>query len=314
MVEVKSVEVKSVEVRSVVVVGEAMVELDEVQPRQLVRRFGGDTFNTAVHLVRERPTLPVRYLTAVGDDRFSRELLALAADEGIDVTGVRVVPGGVLGAYLIATDPEGERTFTYWRGQSPARQMFDERAALAMPSADTVEVLVLSGITLAIVGERGRRMLADLAAEVARGGASVVYDPNHRSSLWPDDVASHWLRQMCALGSIVLASVDDGRSLASPTVDAVAFATTLRESGAREVVVTAGRHPAVVSWDEQLVSIDACSVDVVVDTTGAGDAFDAAYLAARLRGADPAASVIAGHRRAAVTVAHRGAISERNPQ
>lgn len=296
---------------SIVLVGEPMLELDEVRPGRLVRRFGGDTFNTAVHLARERPRLPVCYLTAVGDDRFSNELLSFAADEGIDVSGVRVRPGGVLGAYLITTDAEGERTFTYWRGQSPARQMLDDGASIRLPSVDEVAVMVLSGITLAVVGDRGRRVLADLAARVVAAGAIVVYDPNHRQSLWPSDVASYWLSRMCALGSSVLASLDDARALASSTIDAAAFATALRAGGAPEVVVTAGRDPAVVSWGGDLASVHACDVDHVIDTTGAGDAFNGAYLAARLRGTDPIESVSAGHRRAAIAVTHRGAISER---
>ena len=84
--------------------------------------------------------------------------------------------------------------------------------------------------------------------------------------------------------------------------------------GASEVVVTDGPDPCLVAVEGAVEAIDAVRPDEVTDTTAAGDAFDAGYIAARLRNETPARSAAAGHRLAATVVGHRGAFAPRRTQ
>src|SRR3954447_7034899 len=90
-----------------------MIELREMADGRFSRGYGGDTLNTAVYLARLG--VAVDYVTALGDDLWSDEMLAGWAAEGVGTGQVARLPGRVPGLYIIQTDAHGERRFSYWR-------------------------------------------------------------------------------------------------------------------------------------------------------------------------------------------------------
>lgn len=293
----------------VLVVGEPLVELLEDPPGTTRRGFGGDALNLSVYLKREEPGLDVALATAVGHDPDSDALLALCRDEGIDVSRVRRVAGAELGRYRVTVDATGERSFTYERSGSPFRGALDDDDLY--PDAAVVDAMCFSGIAMAVLHDAGRRrLLADATAVHERGG-TVVYDPNHRPALWADDDdARAWTRRVVPIVDVLLASVEDGRRLTDGGTPA-AIAEAFRAMGAGEVVVTDGSDPCVVAAGGVVEDVPSTVTERVIDTTAAGDAFDAGYLAARLGGAAPLVSARAGHDAAATAVGHRGALAPR---
>jgi len=293
----------------VLVVGEPLVELLEDPPGTTRRGFGGDALNLSVYLKREEPGLDVVLATAVGDDPDSDALLALCRDEGIDVSRVRRVAGAGLGRYRVTVDATGERSFTYERSGSPFRGALDDDDLY--PDAAVVDAMCFSGIAMAVLHDAGRRrLLTDATAVHVRGG-TVVYDPNHRPALWADDDdARAWTRRVVRIVDVLLASVEDGRRLTDGGTPA-AIAEAFRAMGAGEVVVTDGSNPCVVAAGGVVEDVPSTVPERVIDTTAAGDAFDAGYLAARFGGASPRASARAGHVAAAAAVGYRGALAPR---
>jgi len=294
-------------VTRLLVVGEPLVELVEDPPGTIRRGFGGDALNLAVQLKRASPDLKVLLASAVGDGSDSEGLLALCRDEGIDVSLLGRVAGAELGSYRVRLDAAGERSFTYDRRASPFRGALDDGDV--MPDAGFADVLCFSGIAVAVLHDAGRRTLLAYATSVHACGGTVVYDPNHRPALWADDdEARAWTRRIVPVVDVLLASTEDGRRLTDGETPG-AIAGAFRAMGAREVVVTDGANPCVVAVDDAVLDVAPIVPDRVVDTTGAGDAFDAGYLATRLRGGSPAASAAAGHAAAAEAVGHRGALA-----
>ena len=127
----------------IVVVGEGMIELSRADGGLWRLGHGGDTLNTAIHLARM--DRDVRYVTALGDDPFSATLLQDWAAEGIDTSLILRDPTRMPGLYAITTDEAGERSFSYWRGQSAARRTLSlPGSAAAMVEAEQADLLLYS--------------------------------------------------------------------------------------------------------------------------------------------------------------------------
>jgi 2-dehydro-3-deoxygluconokinase len=287
-----------------------MIELRDTGNRSLVMGFGGDTLNTAVYL--SRLGVCCDYVTALGDDSISAEMVADWQEEGVGVAHVLRVPGALPGLYMIQTDPGGERRFLYWRDAAPARRLFVlEQSASLLAELDSYDLLYLSGISLAIWGEDGRSVLFGLLDRVRRRGGRVAFDNNWRARLWPDrEIARRAYDAMLRRTDIALPGVADMRDLFGDD-DAGAVLARLRAAGVREVVVKTDLPGCALWAGGAVVQVPAERVEQVVDTTAAGDSFNAAYLAARLGGAPPEAAARAGHHLAAIVIQHRGAIIPR---
>ena len=297
--------------RRVVSIGEVMVEMTRGSDGRFGLACGGDTFNTAVYLARSG--VPAAYATALGDDVYSDRILALAAAEGVAADLVLRLPGRLPGLYLIETDEAGERSFYYWRESAPARELFElpdwNRIVQGMITAGLV---YFSGVTLSLYSNNGLgRFLASV--EMARqAGAKIVFDGNYRPRAWKGDIARTRTVFVEALKrvDIALPTFDD-EALLWGDVSPEATVERMQSFGIGEIVVKNGPNAAlaVSASEREFVAVP----DVVkpLDTTGAGDSFNAGYIAARLAGRKPADAAITGHRLAGEVIQHRGAIMPR---
>ncbi len=294
--------------RRVAAIGECMVELSEAGDGRLARAYGGDTLNTAVYLARLG--IGVDYITALGDDPLSRQMLTAWQREGVGTQLVIELPGRLPGIYLIATDAAGQRQFYYWRDSAPARQLFELPQAPKIAAALLeYHLIYLSGVSLSLYGEAGRHRLFDALDAARARGRLIAFDTNFRPRGWPDvRVAQAAFRAALGRADIVLASTEDLQLLFGP--EGVGELPTSDPD--REIVLKLAEPAVRIHYrhDQQLVAAD--PVSGVVDTTAAGDSFAAAYLAARLDGAPPTSAARAGHRLAAAVVCHRGAIIPRS--
>lgn len=290
----------------VVAIGECMVELSPRASGLYGLGFGGDTLNTAVYLARLG--VAVDYLTALGDDPFSDDMLAAWASEGVGTAAVRRQAGRLPGLYLIQTDSRGERRFHYWREQAPARELF---AGPDVPDLSGYRWIYLSGISLSLYGPEGRERLHAAVDGARAAGARVAFDLNYRPRGWPSaQAAAAAMDALLRRCDLALPSLDDARALYGDDT-AGDLLRRFRALGPSEVVLKQGAGPALLLWDAETAEIPATPVAATVDTTAAGDSFNAGYLAARLAGRAPADAATAGHRLAAAVIGHPGAVIPR---
>jgi 2-dehydro-3-deoxygluconokinase len=293
-------------------IGECMIELRHEAPDLLRLGFAGDVFNAAAYLARSAPaTLAmVEFVTVTGDDPYSTTMRATWRAHGVGDRLARTQAGGRPGLYLIRLDEAGERTFYHYRRESAARQLFgpDQPESLDRAIASH-ELIYLSAITVSILAEPARaRLLRVLAAARARG-ARVAFDSNYRPSGWPSPAAAaEAIDRVLRLTDIALPTFADEQAVFGD-VSAAACVDRLRAAGVREMAVKLGADGCLVAaQDGAPVPVPAVPDVPVVDTTAAGDAFNGAYLAARLAGASPACAAQAGHLLAAEVIAAPGAL------
>lgn len=285
--------------------GEVMIELSSAGEDLWRQRLAGDTFNTAFYLAALRPDWRVGYATRLGQDAMSDQALAEIAAAGLRTDRITRDPERGIGLYMIALRKDGERSFAYWRGQSAARLMADDPDWLR-ETCGGADTLYLSGITLAILAPDARARLLS-----ALRGRHVIFDPNIRPQLWESaEAACQAITAAAGLSRIVLPSFDD-EAAAFGDADPQATAARYAAAGAAEIVVKNGNGPLVLRSNGQSLELPAPVPVRPVDTTGAGDSFNAGYLAARLDGADPIRAAAAGQRLAALVVQHPGALLPR---
>jgi 2-dehydro-3-deoxygluconokinase len=286
-------------------IGECMVELRQA-PRGLYSRgFGGDTLNTAVYLARLG--VKVDYLTALGDDALSDEMIAAWIAEGVGTRRVLRLPGKLPGLYMIQTDASGERQFFHWRENSAARRLMDvPQTGDILNSLTTYDIVYLSAITLSIYGEDGRERLLAAIKRARLLGTRFVFDTNFRARGWPDpNIARQAFGAAFEAADIVLASSEDLLALYPGESPADLMA---RIPGA-EVVLRLAEPVSLLRVAGASSEVRAGPLTKpVVDTTAAGDSFAAAYIAARLAGAAPIDAASAGHQLAGLVICYPGAI------
>jgi 2-dehydro-3-deoxygluconokinase len=254
-------------------IGECMIELSERDDGGLSVAYGGDTLNTAVYLARLG--VPIDYVTALGDDPWSEEMLAFWAREGVGTDLVQRLPGRLPGLYMIKLDEAGERSFYYWRSAAAAREMLKEgepdRLAAALRQS---RLLYFSGITLSILDEESRKRLLAVVARARSEGALVAFDSNYRERGWADAAAARAATQEAfRLADIALPTFDDEQALHGDA-DPETTARRVLALGPTEVAVKLGAAGALLGAGGALTPIPPEKVRAV-DTTAAGDGFNA---------------------------------------
>ncbi|CAD0186645.1 2-dehydro-3-deoxygluconokinase [Ruegeria sp. THAF57] len=289
-----------------VAIGEAMIEMADLGDGTYKRGFAGDTFNTAwhmAHMLGEKAS--IGFVTKVGTDTVSSAFLQQLDEDGLVTDGIGRVTGRTMGLYMIELDGV-ERSFQYWRETSAARLLAEDRDWLQQV-VKGAGLIHLSGITLAILSAQARAVLWDVLAEARSANALVSFDPNIRPRLWTSaEETRETIARFNQITDIAFPSFDDEQGLwgeASPahTVE------RLRAAGISEIVVKNGPAPMIALAEGQITTTETPKVEGIRDTSGAGDAFNAGYLSARLSGQPQAAAIAWGQKLSGEVIRHYGA-------
>lgn len=297
-------------------IGEAMVELTLGNQQQSSAQIGyaGDSLNTAIYLKRLiSDAADLAYITVLGNDPLSNRMATFIQSESISTRFVSRSANRAIGLYAIETDERGERSFSYWRSQSAARTLFQQGDSLDFSALSQLDVACLSAISLAILPVSVRHaLLEELDRLRANNGLKVVFDSNYRPALWESqaqaqrDVESAW-----RITDIALPSVDDEMALFGDANEE-AVLKRITDYGVQQGALKRGAA-GPLSLDEQRITLPSTDTNPesgfnVVDTTAAGDSFNAGYLSQKLFGASDIDSLRAGHHCAVRVIAHPGAI------
>jgi len=249
------------------------------------RRFGGITANVARHAAELFPEGDaIHVVSAVGKDDRGRAVLDWIGDDRID--WYLPVLDGATPVQTIEIEPDGERRFTHYEEGVLATLRFDDRSTELIATSD----LLIAPVFRQVTGTFGRLMKIGRRGQAAIDFADFREHPDfdllerHAGDI---DVAFFGLRET------------DGELIER-------IAAVVARTG-RLFIVTLGPAGSLAFDGTMRVHCDAVPVDAVVDTTGAGDAYAAAFLATYLHGAGLEEAMRHGAARAASVIRYAGA-------
>jgi fructokinase len=277
------------------------------EARTFLKAPGGAPANVAVGVARLG--VSSGFIGKVGDDPFGHHLADVLRDAGVDVSQVRFDAEARTALAFVSLTAEGERDFMFYRHPSAdMRHRPDEIDDAVVRAASILHVGSIS-----LIGESSA-LATRHAVRVAReAGTLVSYDPNLRLPLWPSaEAAAEGIRSLLPLADVIKVSDEEVAFLTGS--DDLAAARELRPATCSLLLVTRGDAGVDYLLPGGEGSVPGFEVEIH-DTTGAGDAFTAAVLAALARSPDltrDRAALEATLRRAnafaALTITRPGAI------
>ncbi len=292
-------------------IGECLVE-HRANDEQLY--FAGDTLNVAIYLARlAQGEVCVQYATALAACSKSEQMKRQWQQAGIEISAVGCVSDKSVGEYWIDLDQDGERSFRYQRDDSAARYMLADTACCQRISRaiENADMIYLSAISLAILDSASRQTLYECLATAKQRGARIVMDNNYRALLWLDGGSCcQALRHFEGLVDLALYSLADAQAMAAkPDLTAEDLVRQLRQAGVKQVVIKAaerGYWLAEGGSEPEYVAVEA--IVGVVDSTAAGDAFNAGFICGVLRSESLKECGRLGYSLASAVLMHAGAI------
>lgn len=301
--------------KKLALIGECMIELNGEPFGNMRQTYGGDTLNTATYVARvsSPDDIEVSYISALGMDKLSEGMIARWQADGINTRWVLRDAKRSAGLYLIQLDKQGERTFLYWRNQSAARYLLQHPDYPNVLSAlKSVDIIYLSGISLAILPENNRTLLIEQLRELKKSGVEIAFDSNFRPKLWDSlEQAQDCYQALLPLIDVALVTFDDEEMLWADK-DEQATIARLSAFNIPKIIVKQGSLGATICENGKQTFAPTTPVAKVVDTTSAGDSFNAGFLAGYLQGKSLEICCRQGNQLAGIVIQHKGAIIDKS--
>ncbi len=260
-------------------------------------KIGGAESNLAIAL--SRLGLSAGWISSLGDDEPGQLVLDRVRGEGVDTSQVRRIEGYPTGLYLREKVGGETRVYYYRRGAAASTMAPGAFDPHYLRGAD---FLHLTGITPAL-SEECRDFTLWAAREARENETRVSFDVNYRSKLWSPEEARSFVEEMLPHTDLLLVGDDEARALWGREDEK--FVRELAAAGPREVVLKRGGEGCLGLVEERLIAQPVFDVEEV-DSIGAGDAFDAGYLAGHLWGLDAEQRLRVANAMGALSVATLG--------
>ena len=290
-------------------IGEVMIELIAHENGQATIGVAGDTYNTAVYLKRlcKQSEIDISYVTALGADQFSKRIFFEIEKYDLRTNLIEKRQDLMPGLYAIDTDEHGERNFSYWRGQSAAKTLFQEPCEVGLSKLLEFDLIYISGISMAILSSDTRKRLIEFLRKYRKQGGKLAYDSNYRPRLWEDiKTARDTNMLMWSIADVALPSIDD-ELLLFEDKDEASILTRLENAGVMYGALKRGaKGPLAIGNLHSQANFE--TIEKVVDTTAAGDSFNAGFLYQYATGGTLLNAMQCGHQLAAKVVQSSGAI------
>jgi 2-dehydro-3-deoxygluconokinase len=262
--------------------------------------IGGAEANCAIALARLG--ISVRWHSRVGNDPFGRKMISILAGEGVDTSAVAIDATKPTGVFFREWLPDGMRRVFYYRAGSAAANMGPED--LKPEHFVGVKAVHMTGITPAL-SERAAATCTRAIELAKAAGCMITFDPNFRPRLWSAEQARVAMIPMAQASDIILMGHEDAAAMFGEGDDEHYLQSAVA-LGIKTVVLKRAERGALAIHDGERFEATVVKAERVIDPVGAGDGFDAGFIAGRLRGKSIPESLHLGAIVGAGSVAHLG--------
>ena len=287
-------------------IGEAMIEISNVKNNLYNQSFAGDTLNFCNYLDKKK--LNAFFLSAIGKSEINQSLLDFVKSKNISTKYIKQINQFEVGLYLIKNKDNGEKQFFYWRDESAAKQYFNNIDFLNLyKELKNFDYIYFSGITLSIIHISKLNNFIKLLKLLKSKKIKIVFDFNIRPSRWNKKNLNIFLDSVLKFVDICFLSGEDMNYWKNKN-NIKSYEQIVRKYKLKHSIFRKNAKFTYVFLNKTRYVFKNKLLKRVVDTSGAGDGFNAAYLSNFIVNNDPVLALKAGSSLGSKIVMKKGAI------
>ena len=287
-------------------IGEAMIEISNIKNSLYNQSFAGDTLNFCNYLDKKK--LNAFFLSAIGKSEINQSLLDFVKSKKISTKYIKKINQFEVGLYLIKNKDNGEKQFFYWRDESAAKQYFNNIDFLNLyKELKNFDYIYFSGITLSIIHISKLNNFIKLLKLLKSKKIKIVFDFNIRPSRWNKKNLNIFLDSVLKFVDICFLSGEDMNYWKNKN-DIKSYEQIVRKYKLKHSIFRKNAKFTYVFLNKTRYVFKNKLLKTVVDTSGAGDGFNAAYLSNFIVNNDPVLALKAGSSLGSKIVMKKGAI------
>ena len=287
-------------------IGEAMIEISNIKNSMYNQSFAGDTLNFCNYLDKKK--LNAFFLSAIGKSEINKSLLNFVRSKKISTKYIKQINQFELGLYLIKNKDNGEKQFFYWRDESAAKQYFNNIDFLNLyKELKNFDYIYFSGITLSIIHISKLNNFIKLLNLLKSKKIKIVFDFNIRPSRWNKKNLNIFLDSVLKFVDICFLSGEDMNYWKNKN-NIKSYEQIVRKYKLKHSIFRKNAKFTYVFLNKTRYVFKNKLLKKVVDTSGAGDGFNAAYLSNFIVNNDPVLALKAGSSLGSKIVMKKGAI------
>ena len=287
-------------------IGEAMIEISNIKNSLYNQSFAGDTLNFCNYL--DKTKLNAFFLSAIGKSEINQSLLDFVKSKNISTKYIKQINQFEIGLYLIKNKDNGEKQFFYWRDESAAKHYFNNIDFLNLyKELKNFDYIYFSGITLSIIHISKLNNFIKLLKLLKSKKIKIVFDFNIRPSRWNKKNLNIFLDSVLKFVDICFLSGEDMNYWKNKN-DIKSYEQIVRKYKLKHSIFRKNAKFTYVFLNKTRYVFKNKLLKTVVDTSGAGDGFNAAYLSNFIVNNDPVLALKAGSSLGSKIVMKKGAI------
>ena len=287
-------------------IGEAMIEISNIKNSLYNQSFAGDTLNFCNYLDKKK--LNAFFLSAIGKSEINQSLLDFVKSKKISTKYIKQINQFEVGLYLIKNKNNGEKQFFYWRDESAAKQYFNNIDFINLyKELKNFDYIYFSGITLSIIHISKLNNFIKLLKLLKSKKIKIVFDFNIRPSRWNKKNLNIFLDSVLKFVDICFLSGEDMNYWKNKN-DIKSYEQIVRKYKLKHSIFRKNAKFTYVFLNKTRYVFKNKLLKTVVDTSGAGDGFNAAYLSNFIVNNDPVLALKAGSSLGSKIVMKKGAI------